>query len=248
MSSQQWSIRIGADSVGPLTASELQLLAANGSIKPDTPVSPDGEKWWTASQVRGLEFCVNAPQLPPKFNSAAADTGSSIVWIVAGIGGLLLAILLVGALSSFQRAAPTAPSIANAGESTTRYWIQTAQILASLNQEKATDAATSVQHLRATADSLERLPTVGVDTDAVSCGLEVAKLLREIAAIGERGNDPSLLIEALVRGASGDPYGTSLEIMQSQRAIRERVQAVQQYAAETRAILSARYGVEFPAL
>ena len=53
---QRWYIRVQGKLVGPLDSKSLKQMAASGKVRPDDPVSMDGEKWYPVSQVRGLSF------------------------------------------------------------------------------------------------------------------------------------------------------------------------------------------------
>ena len=92
------------------------------------------------------------------------------------------------------------------------------------------------------------LATADVDPDAVQCGNDVATVLGNVADFIEQSNNPALLVEAFVRGAAGDPFGTTAEALDAQSAVGQQVKQVQTELANARAILSSRYGVEFPPL
>ena len=56
MNDTQWFIRLGRDEVGPMAFSELGLLAQQGGVRPETPVSSDRIVWQDSATVEGLRF------------------------------------------------------------------------------------------------------------------------------------------------------------------------------------------------
>lgn len=53
---QQWYVQISGQARGPLTPRDLRKLALRGDLEPETPVSMDRQRWYRASQLKGLEF------------------------------------------------------------------------------------------------------------------------------------------------------------------------------------------------
>lgn len=69
---QQWYVQISGQARGPLTPRDVRKLAIRGDIAPDTPVSMDRQRWYQASQLKGLEFKEKAP-VPAAAPQAAAQ-------------------------------------------------------------------------------------------------------------------------------------------------------------------------------
>jgi RsiW-degrading membrane proteinase PrsW (M82 family) len=88
--SDSWHIKLGSDTIGPLTSAELRNLAGNGSIRPETPVSCNLVEWSDAASVQGLTFRPTAPPpLPtrPTTGRPAASAGFGRAenrWLAAG--------------------------------------------------------------------------------------------------------------------------------------------------------------------
>lgn len=78
MDGTQWFIRIGSDEVGPMSFSELVLLAQQGRVQPGTQVSADKVVWRDAATVAGLRFGRNPS---PQDTSASATND----WLKAGM-------------------------------------------------------------------------------------------------------------------------------------------------------------------
>ncbi len=56
------------------------------------------------------------------------------------------------------------------------------------------------------------------------------------------------LMQAFIRGANGDPFGASLDGLNANAAVSQRSKLVREKLKQTRAILSSRYGREFPSI
>jgi hypothetical protein len=102
---------------------------------------------------------------------------------------------------------------------------------------------------------LRVLQTAGVEPDAINCALRAAALLKECADLVESENDPSVKAGEFLTGFYGGWTGDFQPLMHevegrndSHKALFSHLKNVQQQAIQTRAILSSRYGVEFPAL
>ena len=74
----------------------------------------------------------------------------------------------------------------------------------------------------------------------------MADLLEERADLIEQSRRPALLAEAFVRGLAGDPFGVGIELNQAERAWVAAARTHHQAWHRLRAVLTARYGVEFP--
>jgi hypothetical protein len=90
----KWLIRLGNETIGPLSDSELRKLAEQGGLNAETPVSREPDRWISAREVDGL--CILPP--PPAIPASAPQMLSGIptgIWIlliavVAGAGGFVL--------------------------------------------------------------------------------------------------------------------------------------------------------------
>lgn len=126
------------------------------------------------------------------------------------------------------------------------YWKQVGGIINNPRLPAGHDPARASRQLRFAANKIEACSTLGVDEDVVGWALDLAIVLRECADFIERSNSPALLIEAIVRGSRGDPFGTVIETNEEARQVRARLEQVQQNGVRMRAILTARYGIQFP--
>src|ERR1700722_15809345 len=58
-----WHIKLGAETIGPLTGAEIRDLALKGSVRPETRVSTNQVNWSDAASIPGLTF--GPPSAPP---------------------------------------------------------------------------------------------------------------------------------------------------------------------------------------
>jgi hypothetical protein len=65
MASQQWYLAQGQTIFGPMSASDLQALAASGRLRPDDRLTTDRQTWYFAISVNGLFPEPPAPPLVP---------------------------------------------------------------------------------------------------------------------------------------------------------------------------------------
>ncbi len=56
--SKEWYVKTKKGVTGPISSAKLRELVAAGKIKPASAISPDGEKWAKAGDIKGLEFPV----------------------------------------------------------------------------------------------------------------------------------------------------------------------------------------------
>lgn len=253
-----WFVQLNGRAFGPVTLADLRRMARDSQLLPETPLSRDGTTWFPASSLPALrdEF-VLLPTVPPPLPVGADNTASlRPVWIaggiVTGIGGLLLFLVCLGvvlaAAGSGQPAAGTnpvaqpAPAVNPVAEATAGCWLTLRQEFNRLRQLK------TPQDFAAVATRLESLPAVNVDTDLVQFVLSLAALLRESSLHAQRQSDPNLFFEAVMRGANGDPFGTYNDQLRDQKALLQRWAEMESYSARLRAVLSQRYGAEFPAI
>jgi hypothetical protein len=62
----------------------------------------------------------------------------------------------------------------------------------------------------------------------------------------ETNNDAANFGEAFLRGLAGDSFGKAIEGFQDVQAWERELKEIAQSLSDTRALLSARYGIEFP--
>lgn len=260
MSNQGWYLRLKQEILGPLSEAELRDLAQRGALLPDTPVSQDRTRWTTAASVAGIVF---PPPPPPAHASpdqrpAGAGTRPVLRWLLAGmalgamgllVGGGLLWGILAGVLEPPTTeepvsALPTRQEIL--AEGTLRYWQALRAVVAEDPTKTGTNTEAMVTRIRQMAAQIRDVPTSDVDPDAVQCGIDVACALKDVADQVEANNSPAVLVEAFLRGLGGDPFGKGAEMLEAQSALQGKCRRVQTRLNNTRAILSSRYGVEFP--
>lgn len=274
MASTKWYIQLRGQVIGPMSEAELRELAAHGGTMPQTPVSRDGVTWTTAVSVPGLQVgppCTaqskSAPKAPP-----TAGGWSGPAWLLGGIvvgglvvltcGGLFL-LLVVLAASEPEESGPTASAPAVSAPSdpppptreqiiarrTYEYWCGLRQSLMSdLPSDTEPDAQTMAAFFHRAVAKIRVLPTSDVDQDAVQCGVDAATVLANLAGYIDHANDPARLVEAFLRGAAGDPFGSAAESLSTHSALGQQIQQLDTEFDNARAILSSRYGVEFPSI
>jgi len=258
--SKTWFIQIDGRTIGPLAESELVDLAQRGAVAYDTPVSDDQISWKPAETISEVSLSTptrTSPRSSPSSERTAAFGIIGAGVAVAVVGFALLCVLgVLMSSSATQEATPEAHFVANAVSSpvvippsntprlTLEYWGRVGTMVRSLEFKGSTKQI--VERLSKSANSIEQLPVVDVDPDAVQCALAVSSTLRTLAQRAERNNDPSILIETVVRGIGGDPFGKGLELMQEGREAQQMLNKLQSDIATTRAVLSQRFGLEFP--
>ena len=131
---------------------------------------------------------------------------------------------------------------------TLAYWGGLKSALARANSIQSQDPQQGLNILYSAVGEIDNTPAAGVDVDAIRCGSALRKWLAMVAAEAERRNSPELFVEAFARGYGGDVFGPLLEIGQANAAIQRSLVELQDQCATTRAMLSARYDVEFPPL
>jgi hypothetical protein len=84
MSTNPWFFRNGTNVIGPVSAEVLRQFARSGHITPDTEVSRDGQKWISATELRGLSLAPKASVVsglpaaaPPPVEFQPAEEGSA---------------------------------------------------------------------------------------------------------------------------------------------------------------------------
>jgi hypothetical protein len=182
--------------------------------------------------------------------AALGGSGSPIAWWL--VGGLASCVFLCGfglaALSMLSGNVNNPPQAAPFDANRTlAYWNEARESLRPLATAPAgTDPAQRIALTRQAAAVIEGLPTLDVDPEALEAGLRLSSFLRWAADNAARQNDPALFLEAMLRGAAGDPMGTYNESRAQQNAIEQEYRGVLQHLAIVRTNLTARYRTEFP--
>jgi hypothetical protein len=165
------------------------------------------------------------------------------------VGGGLLWVILAGVLEppTTEEPVPALPTRQEIlAEGTLRYWQALRAVVAEDPTKAGTNAGAMVTRVRQMAAQIRDVPSSDVDPDAVQCGIDVACALKDVADQVEANNSPAVLVEAFLRGLGGDPFGKGAEMIEAQSALQDQCRQVQTRLDNTRAILSSRYGVEFP--
>ncbi len=157
-------------------------------------MSPDGRVWTAAGSIQGLEF----PRAnPPSLTSQKATGWSGRIgrikgWegnqrTAAGIGIAVSVIILV-------MIARIVVSPSNAvGDRTFDYWTKVRDALRSVAATfRANDNESAIESCRKIAESIEALPTAGVDQDAVTACLALAGLFKAKADVDETISSPAV--------------------------------------------------------
>jgi hypothetical protein len=134
------------------------------------------------------------------------------------------------------------------GTRTYDYWTRVSRVLQTVKNYQAGGDESPVAACRNAVASIENLPTAGVDPEAVKTCLSVAALFKAKADVSDAITSPAFLMEAFIRGADGDPFGASMDGFYADNAVNERYKIVREQVVRTRALLSSRYGREFPPL
>lgn len=126
---------------------------------------------------------------------------------------------------------------------TIQYWV-TLQHLTSSFPNDDTTPEDYARRLEQAANEAANLPTFNVDQDAVMCGLALAQLLRDAAALCRAMDNGMLIVDTIIRGVQGDPFGTYNDV----QSLTSEIEDVRQRCVAVRAVLTARYRTEFPPL
>ena len=120
--------------------------------------------------------------------------------------------------------------------------------------DHAPTASETISSCEQSAQQIRSEPTLGVDLEVVRCANEFSNLLIEVAERIRKNNDPAELFgafaEGYAEGQQGDLVTPMLEAREKQRelaAFRKRCEDTRRLFSETRAAMTAKYGVEFPA-
>ena len=120
-----------------------------------------------------------------------------------------------------------AKGLASKKQRTFEYWWQVRDtLLCQQSSQKGRKRLEVIQGLEALAKSLDDLPTVGVDRDAVDFAVEAAKGFQRLADRNKDRDDPDRLLEAFVRGLAGDPFDAVTEEMDRDKKIGGELRAL----------------------
>lgn len=131
---------------------------------------------------------------------------------------------------------------------TLAYWKGLETVLARVNAVQSQNPQQGLNALNAAILEIDRIPAADVDFDAIRCGSALRGWFGMVVSESQRRNSPEAFIEAFVRGYQGDIFGPALEMGQANNAIQRALVELQNQCSTTRAVLSSRYGVEFPPL
>jgi len=263
----QFYIHLDGQTIGPFGSQALQERILAGALGPTDPVWMQGnQNWLPAARMPGLAFPVKHVPIPLwlKRNAIviAAVAFAVLILIVAPSWYVLSLnanresklnlqnqILVTGVKSGETTATIRAPG-KSAGRATYNYWLSICEaakpiieVLQKSNQNQ------SIQTSGQTAFIIEGLPTLNVDQDVVRMGLDWAGVLRNRADLQDYSNDltqigPDVLLGWLQGDLSGGLNGVAQDFKKSTAQLKQ----MQQKMAQMRAVLTARYGFEFPEL
>lgn len=172
-------------------------------------------------------------------------------WITAAVFALVAfavwIIVPTGAPQSVKSTAiPSNPALSPQGQRTFEYWNRfNAAVGRGLSRQPRTP-----QEIIATcsqmAYEIDQLPATNIDPDAIRSGLALRTWLVALASETERRNSPGALVGAFIRGYQGDVFGPFLDESAATTALGQSLRDVQNQLVSARAILSSRYGAEFP--
>ncbi len=272
---QTWLVHLDNAVLGPMTLQELKQLSQQGALRPETRISADGQKWQPASSLPELSFSASAssPQ-PPRLPQLHSSAPKTIEWNAMLVGGCaaigVLGLLLIGMCGLLALIMPvsgvTSGSNTNLSETTSSsgfytdasqqqavndpvpqatydYWEKLASWIHDAPPTK--NVSDQEEYLRGLIDVLEREAVVNVDPAATQCALNLSQALRKYLAVLLESNDPSIVLEAFVRGATGDPFGKAQEMAAKTKDAQRELSDALHRSVLVRAELSQRYGVEF---
>lgn len=260
-STKTWFVQVNSQVCGPLNITELRELIRAQVVTAQSPVSRDGKNWQRVLEVP--ELCGSAGQTPSIQASATAVVSSPsrsmspLVLLAVAAFGVVSVLLCSGAVLGLlaDHGAPSAAARPGASpgtatthdpvaEATYQYWMQLKQIAANPLQP----GPAVIAQLATTVARVEGLPVVNVDSDLVAFAYDFSALLRAVMENGRRQGDVTYFVECFLRGFSGDFLGPLNDQVQTTNSLQSQLQALDQHEKRLRAVLSQRYGFEFPPL
>lgn len=128
------------------------------------------------------------------------------------------------------------------------YWQQVNGVFVQMGPQLRSSHPLDVTNaLRRISQWIRDLPVLDVDPDVVGWANDVATVAEQKANLIDNSNDPVLLLEAFIRGADGDAFSVSRELLAASRQWNSNYEAVRREGFRLRAVLTARYRLEFPA-
>ncbi len=129
-------------------------------------------------------------------------------------------------------------------EASLQYWLRLKQVVSAPLQP----GPNAIAQLTGVVAQIEAIPVVNVDSDLVGFAYDTCALLRAGIQNNQRQGEVGYFVECFLRGFSGDFLGPLNDQIQTSNAMQSRFQALSQQAKRLRAVLSQRYGFEFPPL
>lgn len=130
------------------------------------------------------------------------------------------------------------------GLRTLSYWKSINQILSPLGRS-GQSLDEKIAEIERAIDQLEALLAIGIDPDIVVFKHDLIDFLRLRRSYSYLAKDPAFYLEAILKGAAGDPYSTALEINEADRALKAAAERIASQQSRLRGVLSARYNVQF---
>lgn len=132
------------------------------------------------------------------------------------------------------------------GRTTFQYWSQVKSIVSS--HRFPSNAATQevIVRLRGIGRSIQQLPTLGVDDEAVDYAQTVTETCDQIADLAESNSSIGKMAEHFLRGLNGDVISSFQEVNAQSEQVTQWIRNAGNKGNRVRALLTSRYGVEFP--
>lgn len=140
----------------------------------------------------------------------------------------------------------TPTGLASKKQRTGDYWYEVRMLIFTTQIGKNTQPADVAKELKRLVKAIRGLPTLGVDLDAVACAEDWTNTFERTIDFIEEGQSAGKLVEAMVRGFFGDLFGTAREYLEEQKEVGKHFKASNEKCRKARAILTDRYGMEFP--
>jgi len=131
-----WYVKLGEESVGPLTTDELKELIRIGSIVPQTSVSTNQRDWIRAGESPSLTFDSATPFEVPTIPTRQTPAAPRVWHLIAASAVVLLVIFVIvraGTTPETLRSLPPTAGSASthnlqAADRTYQYWKQVSGI------------------------------------------------------------------------------------------------------------------------
>jgi hypothetical protein len=132
---------------------------------------------------------------------------------------------------------------------TYNYWCEV-NVIANewLPKSKDAKAIEFARAIKRIAIEIDDLPVRYVDEEAVRVIQDMAEHLGKMVQFFEENDGAGRVGEAVLRGFFGDPFGVAREVTAEQKSLSKDGERVRARLKKMRAILTARYNIEFPKL